>query len=136
MQHGYLILASLRRVLPITYDGHNEVNDMLDLLECSTLAHAFTFDTLDSLWAGDDVRHEMPEHWLHVRGMPVPIPDCALLVGALPTDDGTGSRPVMTIGEFQSIITFLTREEVQSRSGEWREAVRRYFASKKYPRPE
>ena len=86
MKHGYLILASLGRVLPVTFNDDNEIRD---LLECGELAHGITLGTENQLF-----------------------PDTGLLVGIIPPDGATADKPVMTIEEFRSLIVFLSKEDV------------------------
>jgi hypothetical protein len=115
MKQGYLILASLGRVLPVTFNNDNEIRD---LLGCGELTHGITLGTENQLLVSGDKGHGMSGHWFFVRKVPIPFPDAGLLVGIIPTDGATADKPVMTIEEFRSLIVFLSKEDVLQMCGD------------------
>jgi hypothetical protein len=111
MPTGYLVLASERRVLAVTFD--NELDATRRTIGCQTIEHGTTFATEDQLIIDGDEHDQMPQHWFRVAGVSFPISGNALLVGVNQFDGDTAERPAMPIDEFRRLVTFADREEIR-----------------------
>jgi hypothetical protein len=84
MPSGYLVLASERRVLRITFD--NEPHAIQQAIGCGTVAHGTTLASEDQLRINGDEVAGIPAHRYLACGMPFPFVGNGLLVGSDPID--------------------------------------------------
>lgn len=109
MPLGYLVLASERRVLSVTFDD----DSIHQTIGYSTVEHGTTFATEDQLLINGDELPEIPAHRFYARGVPFPFVGNALLIGTEPIDGNVADRPVMTIDDFRLMISFGGNPEVK-----------------------
>jgi hypothetical protein len=111
MPSGYLVLASERRVLAVTFD--NDLHAIQRTIGCQTIEHGTTFATEDQLIITGDEAEHMPKHWFNVAGVPFPLSGVALLIGVNQSDGDTADHPAMSIDEFRTLITVVDSAQVK-----------------------
>jgi hypothetical protein len=104
MPTGYLVFASERRVLRVTFD--NEHHAIQQAIGCATVAHGTTLASEDQLLISGKEVAEIPTHRFFACGVPFAFVGNGLLVGSDPIDGSIADRPKMTIDEFQRLIIF------------------------------
>jgi hypothetical protein len=110
MKQGYLLLASERRVIQVSFD--DELDAIQQVLGCRAIEHGTTFHTEDRLLiTGGELDHVASDmFWL--AGVPFPFTGNGLLVGTDPTTGDIGDRPVMGIDEFRRLVMFPRLSDV------------------------
>jgi hypothetical protein len=104
---AYLVLASEWRVLNVALE--DDLDAIQRAIEYQTIEHGTTFQTEDQLIIGGDELGGVPQDRFWAAGVPFPFSGNAILVGADLTTGDLADRPVMSIDEFQRLITFGTQ---------------------------
>ena len=104
MKQGYLVLASERRVLNMSFS--DELDAIQQVLGCVAIEHGTTLHTEDQLlinWRQTQRRFDRS-----VLGgrRAVSVPGNAVLVGIDPCTGGIADQPVMGIDEFRRLLLF------------------------------
>jgi hypothetical protein len=109
MKEGYLVLASERRVLNVTFN--NELDAIQQVLGCMAIEHGTTLHTEDQLLINGDELNGAPTDRFWVAGVPFAFVGSGLLVGIDPSTGDTANQPVMAIDEFRRLVTFAASEK-------------------------
>jgi hypothetical protein len=104
-KQAYLLLAFERRVLGVVLDDDPEA--IQRAIGYQTIEHGTTFQTEDQLIIGADELGGVPQDRFWAAGVPFAFQGNALLVGVDLTTGDIADRPVMSIDEFERLITFV-----------------------------
>ena len=110
MAIGYLVLASVRRVLIVEFDSDDHYS-IERTIGTATVEHGTTFYSEDQLVIGYDEQNGTQGDQFRVAGVPFPFRRNGLLVGTDPATGDIAKRPVMSIHELTRMINFPTSSE-------------------------